>query len=171
MTLRSVGNRVGIACLVVMVAMGVSATPTLAEASPANNGEKQVLLKDVPAPVRATIEKATAGSAVRRIVVEKEDGRDIYSVEASKSGKTKEYTIAADGTLLAEEEEVAFAKLPEAVRAAANKYFGDSQGLRAFVETEKGVTSYGIEGRKDGEDDYARFTSAGALIEEDEDGD
>ena len=159
---RFVGGRAGVFCLAVMIATCVGVTRAEAE---------QVAMKDLPSAVRAAAERAIAGGSLKRIVSEKEDGREAYSVEASLSGKTKEFTFATDGTLLAEEEDVAFAQLPEAVRVAAEKYFGDSHGLRASIEIAKSVTSYEINGRKGGKSASVKFSAAGALLEDEEEED
>jgi uncharacterized membrane protein YkoI len=153
---RFVGVGVGMLSLAVMAVAGVTVTPTM---------------KDLPSAVRVAAEKAIAGGSLKRVVVEKEDGQVAYSVEAMMGGNTKEFTFATDGTLLAEEEDVAFAKLPEAVRAAAEKYFGGSRELRASIENAKSVTSYEITGRKGGKSVAVRFSAQGALLEEEEDGD
>ena len=162
MKTRFVGARVGVLCLAVMVATCVSVTRAEAE---------QVAMKGLPSAVRAAAEKAIAGGSLKRVVVEKEDGQVAYSVEATMAGNTKEFTFATDGTLLAEEKGVAFAKLPEAVRAAAEKYFGDSHGLRASIEIAKGVTCYEINGRKGGKSVSVKFSAAGALLEDEEEED
>ena len=86
-------------------------------------------------------------------------------------GNTKEFTFATDGTLLAEEEDVAFAKLPEAVRAAAEKYFGSSRDLRASKEIAKSVTSYEVNGWKGGKSVSVKFSAQGAPLEDEEEED
>ena len=128
-------------------------------------------MKDLPSAVRVAAEKAIAGGELKRILWENEDGRDAYSVEASIAGKAKEFTFASDGTLLAEEESVAFAQLPETVRVAAEKYFGGSRDLQASKEIEKGVTAYEVEGRKHGEEKSLKFSAEGTLVENEKDED
>jgi hypothetical protein len=166
-----IGDRVGILCLAVMVACGLTVTQAGAGGSDAGKGEKQVAMEDLPSPVRAAAEKAITGGALKTIVVEQEKGENAYSVEAIMAGKTKEFTFSSDGTLLAEEEDVSFEQLPEAVRAAAGKYFGGARGLHASAEVAKNVTSYEVEGRKGGERVSAKFSAAGVLLEEEEDED
>lgn len=155
-------TRIGFLCFAVIVAGGVGATRAEAE---------QIAMKDLPTAVRSAAGKAIAGGSLKRVVKEKEDGQLAYSVEAMMGGNTKEFTFAADGTLLAEEEGLAFAELPDAVRAAAEKYFGDNRNLRASKEIAKNVTSYEIEGLKGGEKISATFSAAGALLEEEGDED
>jgi len=155
-------TRIGFLCFAVIVAGGVGATRAEAE---------QIAMKDLPTAVRSAAEKAISGGSLKRVVMEKEDGQVAYSVEATMAGNTKEFTFAADGTLLAEEEGVAFAKLPEAVRAAAESYFGGNRDLRASKENAKNVTSYELEGQKGGKRVSATFSAAGVLLEEEEDED
>ncbi len=162
------GDRVGIFCLAAMVALGVSLPRADAGDSESDEGEKQVGVKDLPSAVRAAAERVTAGGVLKRIVVEREGGRDAYSVEASMAGKNKEFTFAADGSLLEQEEDVDFAQLPESVRAAAEKYFGGGRGLRASMEIAKGVTSYDVGGRKGGKEMSLKLSASGARLEEEE---
>lgn len=133
--------------------------------------ETSVAMRDLPKAARAAAERLIAGGTLNRIVLEMEEGGDAYSVEASIAGKHKEFTLAADGTLLAEEAELAFAELPEAVRAAAEKYFGEAHGLSASQELAKGVTSYEVEGKKNGKPISLTFSATGALLEEENDED
>jgi len=133
--------------------------------------EKPIAFKDLPSAVRAAAEKLTAGGTVKKVVRETEDGAEAFSVEASVSGKGKEFTFAPDGTLLADEEEIAFAQLPEAVRAAAEKYFGDTRGLLSSKELANNVTSYEVEGKKFGKPVSLKYSAEGALIEEEKDED
>jgi hypothetical protein len=132
---------------------------------------KPVAMADLPTPVREAAEKAVAGGALKRIVRERENGQDIYSVETSNAGTTKEFMFAADGALLAEEEDVAFAELPASVRTAARDYFGGTNGLQASKESAKGVTSYEVEGKKAGTPMSLKFSPDGAMLAEEKDKD
>ena len=166
-----VGHRVGVFGLALMVCACVVATPSVAGTTEPDGAERIIAMKDLPVAVRAAAEKLIAGGTLKRVVVEREGGQDAYSVEASKGGKNEEFTFAPDGTLLAEEEDVVFAQLPEAVRVAAEKYFGARRGLHASKDVEKGVTAYEVEGRKGGEKMSVKFTAGGAQLEEEKDED
>jgi uncharacterized membrane protein YkoI len=168
---RVIANRIGIVGLTALVATCVSLSPAKAAGSESDKGEKKVAMGDLPSAVRAAAEKLTAGGAVKRIVLEREDGKDAYSVEANVAGKAKEFTFAADGVLLAEEEDLPFAQLPDSVRLAAEKYFGGSRGLHASTEIAKGVTSYEVEGQKNGLGMSLKFNAGGALLGEEKDED
>jgi uncharacterized membrane protein YkoI len=168
---RFIAVRVGVFCLAVMVAAFVSVTRVEAEGSASGQGDKEIPMKAVPNAVRMAAEKAIAGGSVKRVVLEKEEGRVAYNVEATTGGKTMEFTFASDGTLMAQEEYVDFAQLPAEVRAAAEKYFGDGRGLRASKVIAKNVTSYEVEGKKGGKNVSVTFSAAGALLEEEGDED
>ena len=82
--------------------------------------------------------------------------------EATVGGKHVEYTIAeADGAILGTETSVEFSQLPEPVRAAAQKYFGSTSGLKASKGFEDGKISYEIEGAKNGKTVEATFDPNG----------
>lgn len=168
---KLVDNRAGVFCLAVLVAACVTVTRVDAGGSEPEKAERSVSMKDLPGPVKASAERAVAGGKVKRIVMEREDGKDAYSVEATVAGKDKEFTFALDGMLLAEEEDLAFAELPEAVRVAAGEYFGGDRGLSASSETAKSVTSYEIEGTKAGKKLSVKFSAGGALLDAEADED
>ena len=113
--------------------------------------EAHVTVAELSAPARATVEKVTAGGNVDQITKEVERGKTVYDVEATVGGKHLEFLIAeADGAVLGTEVPIAFSELPAAVRAAAEKYFGSPNGLKAMKGLEYGETSYEIEGQKRG---------------------
>ncbi|MCL5282028.1 MAG: hypothetical protein M1376_19215 [Planctomycetes bacterium] len=128
--------------------------------------EQKVSLTQVPALVRATIEKQTAGGEIKSIEKEEKDGQVIYDVEATVQGRDVEYDIAADGTVLTNEQGVPFASLPPTVRSAAEKYFGSAADLKAGVETEGDKTFYEVEGKKGRTLVTLRLTNTGQIVEE-----
>jgi uncharacterized membrane protein YkoI len=67
--------------------------------------EEQVSLAETPEAVKATILKETAGTEIKEIEKEAEDGRTIYSAEAIINGQKVDFEIAPDGTLLGKEVE------------------------------------------------------------------
>ena len=81
-------------------------------------------------------------------------------------GKHAEADVAADGTVLTTEEEVAFDSLPKAVREAAKKYFGSTKGLNASKEIEKGKANYEVEGHKDNKKVTLKFDENAKILEE-----
>ena len=124
--------------------------------------EERVSVAQMSAPARATVEKETADGKVDQVAKEVERGKVVYDVEATVAGKHVEFLIAdADGEVLGTETETEFSQLPEAVRDAAEKYFGAAAGLKAMKGLEYGETHYEIEGLKDGKTVEVTFDPAG----------
>ena len=122
-----------------------------ADKEKAQDKEVPVTLAQLSAPARATVERVTAGGKIGQMTKEVERGKTVYDVEATVDGKHLEFLIAdADGAVLGTEVPIAYADLPEAVRTAAEKYFGSATDLKAMKGVEFGETTYEIEGPKDG---------------------
>jgi hypothetical protein len=135
-----IGRKLGVvAAFAALVAM---AGPVLAhdEAQEENEGSK-VAMKDVPAPVKATIDAQAKGGKVWKVTKEEEGGKTTYEAAIgfkSDKGKRKvEVEVAADGTLIATEEFVKLADTPAPVKAK-------------IAELSKGKKVQGIEKRTEG---------------------
>ncbi|MBE7547630.1 MAG: hypothetical protein HS127_11005 [Planctomycetia bacterium] len=84
-------------------------------------GEK-VSIAQVPAVVKAAIEKETAGGTVKSIVKKEYDGKVCYAVNCVKGGVEKTIKFTADGAVVeCKEEKVDIAKVPAVVKAAIEK--------------------------------------------------
>jgi len=130
------------------------------------NRTTRVTLGELPRAARATAEKVIADGQVEKITREIEKSKVVYDVEAIVAGKHMEFLIAdADGALLGTEATIEFAELPEAVRSAAEKYFGGRTGLKVMKGVEYGETSYEIEGIKNGKTVEVTFDPAGKRVE------
>jgi len=141
----------GISRFISALLLAVGVAGLMAGCASTRKQETRVSLAEMSAPARATVEKVTAGGKVDQIDKEIEKGKTVYDVEATVGGKHVEFLIAdADGAVLGTETEIEFGKLPEPVRAAAEKYFGNATGLKAMKGVEYGETHYEIEGKKDG---------------------
>jgi hypothetical protein len=93
-------------------------------AAPAVAGERKVDEADVPRPVLDGIAKRYPNARKLGFVKESEHGKTVYEVRLDADGRKLEIDVAPDGKLLAEEEQVAFAAIPDAVKkglAAAPK--------------------------------------------------
>ncbi len=66
-------------------------------------GETPVAMKDLPAAVRATLDRETAGGKVTEVEKEMKDGKTVYSADAEVGGKSWDITIAEDGKLISKE--------------------------------------------------------------------
>ncbi len=61
---------------------------------------QDLTLEQLPAPVRATVERETKGGQITDIERDHEAGQIIYEVEFTLEGKSYELDIATDGKLL-----------------------------------------------------------------------
>jgi uncharacterized membrane protein YkoI len=142
---------------------------TLTSAKEDEKTEPTLTVKDLPAAVRATVEKLTTGGQVTKIDKEDENGKVVYDIEATVKGKDMEFDIAADGKVLTSEESVDYASLPAAVRATAEKFFGSAKDLKAAKELEDGKTSFEVEGKKGDETTALKIDASGKQLEEKKD--
>jgi uncharacterized membrane protein YkoI len=158
--------RVFQAVVAVVLVAGLSGCKCLSGGGEKKEAPAQaVTLADVPAPAKAAIDKLMAGGEIAKIEKEGEGDKAIYDVEGKMKDKSVEYDVAADGTVLSTEESVPYASVPAAVRTAAARYFGSSDGLVANKEVEKGKTYYEVEGKKDGTAITLKLTDTGKIIE------
>ena len=166
-------NRIGRNLMVAILALGLAVTTVVRAASEKEQEAKKetaaqkVALADLPAAVRATIDREMPGADIKTIEKEEEHGKVVYDVEAKLKGKNVEMDIASDGKVLTREESVPFASLPAAARVAAEKYFGGTKDLEASKEIENGKTFYEVEGKKDGQKAALKFTEDGKQVEKD----
>jgi hypothetical protein len=79
--------------------------------------EKKLRRAELPAAVRATIDRETKGATIKGFATEREGGKKVYEAETMVSGHSRDLQVAEDGTLNEIEEEVAFERLPDAVKA------------------------------------------------------
>lgn len=151
-----------------MVAVGMAGLAAGCASTKAGSAQKEgrVSLEELSGPARATVEKETAGGQIDKIDMEVEKGKLVYDVEATVGGKHVEFLIAdADGAVLGTEISIEYGELPEAVRAAVEKYFGSATGLKAMKGVEYGETSYEIEGLKNGKTVEVTFDPTGKRVE------
>ena len=127
---------------------------------------QQVSLSEIPTPARATIERLTAGGEIKKIEKEEQEGIVIYDVEAKVKDKDVEYDVDGNGKILSAEESVPYSSMPSVVQAAAKKYFGSAEGLKASKEVEKGKTFYEVEGKKGGSTIALKLSDTGEILEE-----
>lgn len=152
--------------LTLAAGLGGLATGCRSAKSAARANERDIAVAELSGPAQATIERLTAGGQLEKITKEVEKGIPVYDVEAAVGGKHLEFLIAeADGAVLGTEVPVAIAELPEPVGAAAAKFFGGTDGLKAMKGEEFGKTSYEIEGIRKGKTVEVTFNPAGKRLE------
>lgn len=98
-----------------------------------------VQLKDLPAPVKATVEAESKGATVKGISKEKEGGKTVYELETLVSGRTRDLMIDSAGKVYVVEEQLDVDKAPAPVKAAL-----EAQGKIVRLESvmENGKTRY-----------------------------
>ena len=82
----------------------------------AEKHEEHLTMTQVPAPVKATVDKESAGGKVDEIEKETEHGRTFYEAEIVKKGKTSYIHVAEDGKVLKRETAAAERKAEGAER-------------------------------------------------------
>jgi hypothetical protein len=88
------------------------------------------------------------------------NGTAVYEAEWDVNGAEHEVAVLADGSVIETEEEIPAAQAPEAVRAAAQKSFGDAK----YVIAKKTIVVYEIEGRVDGKERELHVLPTGHVI-------
>jgi hypothetical protein len=67
--------------------------------------EVPIAMGDVPAAVRATLERESAGGKVTEVEKEVKKGRTIYSADMTINGADWDIAVAEDGTVISKERE------------------------------------------------------------------
>lgn len=130
----------GLLCLLLLSV--VSAQEKEKKEKPEKNGEKRVSLKSLPTAVQQTAHEHSQGAVIRGVSKEVEDGKTFYEVALKVNGRTKDITIAPDGTLVTAEEEVTLASLPTEARATIEKNLGKGRLLLVESVTEEGQLAF-----------------------------
>src|SRR6267154_1646446 len=105
------------------------ATSGLLFAGFASAQEKKIKRSDLPPAVEKTVAAQSAGAAIRGFSTEKEKGQTFYEAEMMVNGHSRDLLIAADGTVVEVEEQVAFDSLSPEVRAGLQAKAGKGKIL------------------------------------------
>lgn len=88
----------------------------------AEEHQKILAFKDLPAPVQKTLKAESNGWKMKAVWTEKENGAVEYHAAFTKGGKLKkEIAVGTDGKYLGSEEPIQLGDIPEAARAAIQK--------------------------------------------------
>jgi uncharacterized membrane protein YkoI len=115
-------------CLVVLLSAAAAAA-----------AERPVQVKDLPAPVQATVKAETAGATVKGISRETEHGATLYEVETIMNGLTRDILVDPAGVVVEVEEQIALEAAPIPVQQALSQM---GQLLKIERVTSHGVTSF-----------------------------
>ncbi len=81
-----------------VLSYGAVSSPVIA----AEKGEK-LTMDQLPAPVKATLEKEAKGGTIGQVVKENEKGRTFYEATITKDGKDRYVHVGSDGKVLKRE--------------------------------------------------------------------
>ena len=148
-------------------------------------GDEEVSLRQVPAAVRATIEKHAGQGEIVEIEREMEGGQVVYAAEVIVNGKEMEFLISATGEYLGaevededgdedeegeydDEESIPWEQLPQAVQDALGKALPDVQITELTQEVEDGFLVYEAAYETNGREHELELTEGGEIIETEE---
>lgn len=86
-------------------------------AGTASAQEKKIKRTDLPPAVEKTVAAQSAGATIRGFSSEVEKGQTLYEAEMMVKGHTKDVLMAADGSIVEVEEQVALDSLSAEVKA------------------------------------------------------
>ena len=109
--------------------------------------EEAIPVKELPRAVRQAIEKKFPRAEIEEASKETEDGKTVYEVTLEvDEDQDVDVSLTADGKILEIEREIAFDKLPEAVRKTiARKYPGaEIEKVEAISSGDDGEETYEV---------------------------
>jgi uncharacterized membrane protein YkoI len=107
-------------------------------AGTASAQEKKIKRSDLPPAVEKTVAAQSAGATIKGFSTEKENGQTIYEAEMTVNGHSKDISMAADGTIVEIEEQVAMDSLSSDVKAGLQAKAGKGTILKVESLTKKG---------------------------------
>jgi hypothetical protein len=99
--------------------------------------EKKIKRSDLPPAVEKTVAAQSVGASIRGFSAEKEKGQTFYEAEMMVNGHSKDVLIAADGTVVEVEEQVALDSLSPEVKAGLQAKAGKGRILKVESLTKK----------------------------------
>ena len=106
-------------------------------AGTASAQEKKIKRSDLPLAVEKTVAAHSAGATIRGFSTEKEKGQILYEVEMTVNGHSKDISMAADGSIVEIEEQVALDSLSPEVKAGLQAKAGKGKILKVESLTKK----------------------------------
>jgi hypothetical protein len=99
--------------------------------------EKKIKRSDLPPAVEKTVAAQSAGATIRGFSTEKEKGQTLFEVEMTVNGHSKDISMAADGSIVEIEEQVALDSLSPEVKAGLQAKAGKGKILKVESLTKK----------------------------------
>jgi uncharacterized membrane protein YkoI len=99
--------------------------------------EKKIKRSELPPAVEKTVTAQSAGATIRGFSSEVENGQTLYEVELTVNGHSKDISMAADGSIVEVEEQVALDSLSAEVKAGLQAKAGKGKILKVESITKK----------------------------------
>src|SRR5712664_2474666 len=99
--------------------------------------EKKIKRSDLPPAVEKTVAAQSEGATIKGFSTEKEKGQTLYEVEMTVNGHSKDILIAADGSIVEVEEQVALDSLSPEVKAGLQAKAGKGKLVKVESLTKK----------------------------------
>src|ERR1700686_2579742 len=106
-------------------------------AGAASAQEKKINRSDLPPAVEKTVAAQSAGATIRGFSTEKEKGQTLYEVAMTVNGHSKDVSMAADGSIVEIEEQVAVDSLSPKVKGGWQEKAGKGKILKVESLTKK----------------------------------
>lgn len=136
----------------------------LAAPAAAEQDERKIRMKDLPAAVRDAFEKQFPQARVSGVSEEKADEGIVYEIECRWQGRKHDVTFKPDGSLVSVEETIPVEEVPAPVMAALKTQFPSARIRKAEKVTDSGVVAYEFELRKAAKKEV-KFSADGRLLE------
>ena len=130
----------------------------------AQDSEKKVKMRDVPAAVQQAIKEQSRGATLRGVATEVENGRTVYEAELKVNGHSKDITFDAQGTIVSVEEETPLDQVPSAAREAIQKAAANGKLTEIEKATEGGKTFYEAQVNRRGTKSEVKVDASGQPI-------
>ena len=106
-------------------------------AGTASAQEKKIKRSDLPPAVEKTVAAESTGATIKGFSTEKEKGETFYEAEMTVNGHSKDVLIAADGTVVEVEEQVALDSLSPEVKTGLQAKAGKGKLVKVESLTKK----------------------------------
>lgn len=113
--------------------------------------ERRIEKSDLPPAVQRAADEQSKGATVRGYSTEIENGKREYELESMVNGRSRDVTIAPDGTVLEVEQQIEMGELPASVRGALQAQTGSGKITRIESLTKQGkLVAYEAQVRRAG---------------------
>jgi uncharacterized membrane protein YkoI len=107
--------------------------------------DREVKQSEVPPGVLETVTARYPNAQPSRFSMENDKGKTVYEVNLNVDGRVTELSVAADGTVLSEEQRIEAGELPASVKSAlSSSTYAQAKILRAEKELKGGATNYEV---------------------------